>query len=134
MQYNDKCTIFFNLINKADYFWNFFYVSSVAIFAALIHEDCSSYNLVFKITASIIYLGFTIFNASALIRCYVFLSAMTDEIKAGAEEHFISPVLIKVLKRMEYKHRISNVLISYGIVSVINMTLLWFDKCFTINI
>lgn len=131
MEYGEKCNIFLKLINKTDYFWNFFYVSSIVIFATLIQENIALYNLVFKILASIIYISFNIFNATALIRCYIFLKAMCTEIKTGSQENFTSPKLIAILNSLSYKRRINIVWISYSIVTIINLMLLWLGNCFT---
>jgi len=130
MQYGEKCNILLNLINKTDYFWNFFYISTVAIFVTLLHENISSYNFMFKLLVSLIYLSFNVFNSFALIRCYKFLNAMCCEIKSEAQENFISPELIKVLKCLKYKHRIKYIYISYSLASIINLTLLWFGNLF----
>lgn len=126
MKYDNKCDIFLKLVDKTDFFWNFFYISSVVIFVSLLHEDLKSYNVFIKITASFFYIAFNKFTACALIRCYFFLGAMAEEIKINSEKEFVTPQINNLLKRLKYKRRVLSVCITYTLVTIINILILWF--------
>ena len=111
MEYSDKCNLFFKLVDKVDFFWNFRYLSSSVVFFLLITHDIVVDVLFFKILATVLYL-FVVFGVlSAHLRAYGFLNEMLKEINVEVDNHFNNKEICNSLKKTvlqkKYVHKYS---------------------------
>lgn len=125
MEYEKKCDFLLSLINKTDNFWNFFYLSTAAVFITFLHDF--SCGIITKICITLIYVLFNIFVACALLRSYKFLNAMVLEIQHEIDEQFSTPMIKQCLRYLKYKQRSTIVILSFSAATAINISILWLN-------
>lgn len=125
MEIKDKCDLLYKTIDKTDFYWNFFYISSFGVFLFLLRGEMNNYSVAIKIISGVFYIVFNIFNALALIRAYRFVYLLLEELKPNIKEVFSTRELREALMRLSYKKKPALVIISYVIVTIINCILLY---------
>jgi len=119
-----KYEIFLKLIDKVDYFWNFQYLSTGAIWVFIMGSDFHL-GLFQKFIFTLIYLAFMLFNYSAHLRGYLFLEAFTAEIKNDAMVDFKTQKIKQRVQKLSYRKQLIICSVVYVILSCITVYLIW---------
>lgn len=119
-----KYEIFLKLVDKVDYFWNFLYISTSAIWAFIIGSDCHL-RISQKVIFTIIYVAFMSFNYVAHQRGYLFLEAFVEEIKEEAIVDFKNEKIKQRVKMLSYNKQRIICRVVYAILLCITIYLIW---------
>lgn len=121
---NMKYEIFLKLIDKVDYFWNFQYLSTGAIWVFITGSDL---HLRFsqKVIFTLIYIAFMSFNYAAHLRGYLFLEAFIVEIKNDVMDDFKTQKIKQRVQKLSYKKQRIICSVVYVILSCITVYSIW---------
>lgn len=125
LTYSEKCSLFLKMIDKVDFFWNFQYISTGAIFMLLICNELEIKNIFVKIVISVIYSFFILFNLFAHIRAYVFLETLLYDIRQDADKAFYSTSVSMLLGKLSYKKNMNICIVVYLGILLLNNLLFW---------
>lgn len=122
MDYKDKCQLVLYLIDKVDYYWKFFYISTATVLGCIICKNLLVDTLFTKLLLEFIYVIFLSGNLFDHLRAYRFLRKLLKEIQEiqDDQKEFDNNEIFQSIAQLPYKYEYYSCIFAYVFVFSIN--------------